>query len=72
MMKYDINYGNSVLSLPGAVIDRLKDTAELELKVLIYYLDGYSYQQIGEKIDKDAKAVDNAIQRIKKKIESII
>lgn len=44
----------------------------LELKVLIYYLDGYSYQQIGEKIDKDAKAVDNAIQRIKKKIESII
>ena len=46
--------------------------SELELKVLIYYLDGYSYQQIGEKIDKDAKAVDNAIQRIKKKIESII
>lgn len=46
--------------------------SELELKVLIYYLDGYSYQQIGEKIDKDVKAVDNAIQRIKKKIESII
>ena len=44
----------------------------LELKVLIYYLDGYSYQQIGEKIDKDAKAVDNAVQRIKRKIESII
>lgn len=46
--------------------------SKLELNVLIYYLDGYSYQQIAEKIDKDVKAVDNAIQRIKKKIESII
>lgn len=46
--------------------------SELELKVLVLYLDGYSYQQIGEKIEKDIKAVDNAIQRIKKKLESII
>ena len=40
--------------------------SNLELKVLMFYLDGYSYQQIGE-INKDAKSVDNAIQRIKKK-----
>lgn len=46
--------------------------SNLELKVLMFYLDGYSYQQIGEKINKDAKSVDNAIQRIKKKIENIV
>ena len=44
----------------------------VENKVLMFYLDGYSYQQIGEKINKDAKSVDNAIQRIKKKIENIV
>ena len=46
--------------------------SKLELEVLMYYLDGFSYQQIAEKIEKDVKAVDNAIQRIKKKIESIV
>ena len=46
--------------------------SKLELEVLMYYLDGFSYQQIAEKIEKDVKAVDNAIQRIKKKIECII
>lgn len=46
--------------------------SNLELRVLMFYLDGYSYQQIGEKINKDVKSVDNAIQRIKKKIENIV
>lgn len=46
--------------------------SKLELKVLMYYLGGYSYQQIASKIGKDVKAVDNAVQRIKKKIESIM
>ncbi len=46
--------------------------SKLELEVLMYYLDGYSYQQIAEKIQKDKKAVDNAICRIKKKIENVL
>lgn len=46
--------------------------SKLELRVLILYLDGYSYRRIGEKIGKDRKSVDNAIRRIKKKLESII
>ena len=59
-------------SLSG-IENKINNTlSKLELKVLIFYLDGYSYQQIAEKIGKDAKSVDNAIQRIKKKIESII
>ena len=46
--------------------------SKLELKVLAYYLDGYSYQDIADKIGKDIKAVDNAIQRIRKKFEKIL
>lgn len=57
----------------NGIENRINNTlSKLELQVLMYYLDGYSYQQIAEKIEKDVKAVDNAIQRIKKKIESII
>ena len=59
-------------SLDGIENKISRTLSKLELEVLMYYLDGYSYQQIAEKIEKDVKAVDNAIQRIKKKIESVI
>lgn len=45
--------------------------SKLELNVLALYLDGFSYQEIAEKLGKDAKAVDNAVQRIRKKIGKI-
>ncbi len=44
----------------------------LEYEIYGYYLEGYSYQEISQKIGKDAKAVDNAVQRIRKKIIGII
>ncbi|MBJ7348441.1 MAG: hypothetical protein JHC87_07710, partial [Thermoleophilaceae bacterium] len=40
----------------------------LESDVLRLYLDGYSYEQIGERIACDAKTVDNALQRVKRKV----
>ena len=40
--------------------------------MLVYYLEGLSYQEIAEKLGKDTKAVDNAVQRIKKKLESTL
>lgn len=46
--------------------------SRLELRVLVLYLEGYSYRRIGERIGKDAKSVDNAIRRIKRKLERII
>lgn len=46
--------------------------SKLELQVLIYYLRGNSYQEISELIKKDVKSVDNAIQRIKRKLEAIL
>jgi RNA polymerase sporulation-specific sigma factor len=42
--------------------------SELESRVLSLYLDGYSYEQIGEKLDCDTKTVDNALQRVKRKV----
>lgn len=40
----------------------------LEIKILKAYLKGKSYEEIGKEINKDKKSVDNALQRIKKKI----
>ena len=36
--------------------------------MLSLYLDGYSYTVIGEMIDCDCKTVDNALQRVKRKV----
>ncbi len=40
-----------------------------EAQVLRYYMDGCSYQEIAEKLGRHAKSVDNALQRVKRKIE---
>ena len=40
----------------------------MENKVLSYFLDGKTYVQIGEIMDKSPKSIDNALQRIRTKI----
>jgi RNA polymerase sporulation-specific sigma factor len=42
--------------------------SELESRVLALYLDGRSYEEIGGRIDCDTKTVDNALQRVKRKV----
>jgi RNA polymerase sporulation-specific sigma factor len=42
--------------------------SELESRVLALYLDGLSYELIGERIGCDTKTVDNALQRVKRKV----
>jgi RNA polymerase sporulation-specific sigma factor len=42
--------------------------SELESRVLSLYLDGCSYEQVGERIGCDTKTVDNALQRVKRKV----
>ena len=49
-----------------------KGLSELEYTILALYLEGYSYVEIGLKIDKNAKSVDNALQRIRTKINTLI
>ena len=41
----------------------------LEKQVLALYLDGQSYQEISEELNRQVKSVDNALQRIKRKLE---
>ena len=42
--------------------------SELESRVLSLYLDGHSYTEIGERLGCDCKTVDNALQRVKRKV----
>ena len=42
--------------------------SDFERQVLSAFLDGKSYQEIAESIGSHVKAVDNALQRIKKKL----
>ncbi len=43
--------------------------SELESDVLRLYVEGRSYQEIAELLDRQVKSIDNAIQRIKRKLE---
>lgn len=43
--------------------------SDLERKVLRLYLDGRSYQEIAEELDRHVKSIDNALQRVKRKLE---
>ncbi len=40
----------------------------LESEVLTCYLDGRSYEEIAERLECDTKTVDNALQRVKRKV----
>ncbi|MEW6581418.1 MAG: RNA polymerase sporulation sigma factor SigH [Actinomycetota bacterium] len=52
-------------SLVGCLARVLSD---LESRVLAMYLEGRSYEEIGEILGCNAKAVDNALQRVKRKV----
>jgi RNA polymerase sporulation-specific sigma factor len=54
-----------------ALVDCLSTVlSELEARVLSRYLDGLSYEQVGERLGCDTKTVDNALQRVKRKVGS--
>ena len=52
-------------SLVGCLSTALSD---LESRVLSLYLDGCSYEEVGERLACDTKTVDNALQRVKRKV----
>ena len=43
--------------------------SDLEWKVLMAYLDGRSYQEIAKELHRHVKSIDNALQRVKRKLE---
>jgi len=46
--------------------------SDLEWEVLTAYLDGRSYQEIAEDLGRHVKSIDNALQRVKRKMEKLL
>jgi len=46
--------------------------SDLEWQVLTYYLQGKSYQEIAKDLDRHVKSIDNALQRVKRKLERFL
>lgn len=46
--------------------------SDLEWDVLRKYLDGKSYQEIAEGLNRRVKSIDNALQRVKRKLEKYL
>jgi RNA polymerase sporulation-specific sigma factor len=52
-----------------SLVECLGDTlSDLESGVLTMYLEGRSYEEIAERLDCTPKTVDNALQRVKRKV----
>ena len=49
-----------------------KILSSLERKVLALYLQGSSYQEIADEVGRQVKSVDNALQRVKHKLEKFL
>lgn len=46
--------------------------SSLERRVFLLYVDGFSYEEISEKLNRHVKSIDNALQRIKKKLGHLV
>lgn len=46
--------------------------SDLEWQVLMAYLEGKSYQEIAFELNRHVKSIDNALQRVKRKLEKYI
>lgn len=53
-------------SMENKIVELLSD---LEWEVLMAYLDGKSYQEIADELKRHVKSIDNALQRVKRKLE---
>lgn len=78
----DILSGSKVLDPEELIISREElDAMEgkigeilssLEWKVLTAYLQGKSYQEIAVELNRQVKSIDNALQRVKRKLEGYL
>ncbi len=57
---------NSIESKMGDIL------SDLEWEVLSFYLQGKSYQEIAVTMDRHVKSIDNALQRVKRKLEKYL
>ena len=59
-----IDRGHTVALLSGV----RKQLSEFEAKILGYYLNGLSCREIAQEVERPVKSVDNAVQRIRRKV----
>ncbi|HHT50757.1 MAG TPA: RNA polymerase sporulation sigma factor SigH [Eubacteriaceae bacterium] len=78
----DIISGTKILDPEELIIGREELTAmelkigeilsELEWEVLMSYIQGKSYQEIAKELERQVKSIDNALQRVKRKLEGYL
>lgn len=57
----------------GCIQNEMEEVlSSLEMEVLMSYIDGKSYQEIACDLDRHAKSIDNALQRVKRKLEKFL
>jgi len=58
--------------IPLAVMAMARERmSDLERQVLDFYLDGLSYKEMSERLARGTKCIDNALQRVKRKIVQV-
>jgi len=50
----------------------MKALTRLEWRVLYYYMHGYSYEEIALKLNRQEKSIDNALQRVRRKVDKLV
>ena len=57
----------------SSVENRISEVlSDLEMEVLNSYLEGKSYQEIAQDLGRHVKSIDNALQRVKRKLEKYL
>src|SRR5688572_12744590 len=75
LLGFDLEDDPARTLLQGEEADGVRQTlatllSGLEVEVLDMYLEGRSYQEIAVNLGRHTKSVDNALQRIKRKVEA--
>ena len=78
----DVMYQNKISNPEKLVIDKgstnmleyelVRHLSQFEKDVLDLYLFDFNYLQIADKLKKDPKSIDNALQRIKLKLHKVL
>lgn len=50
----------------------MKALTQLEWEVLHHYMHGYSYDEIATRLNREEKSIDNALQRVRRKMDELI
>ena len=59
--------------LSGDLREKIQQNlSDLESQVLMSYLEGKSYQEMAKELNRHVKSIDNALQRVKRKIEKTL